>query len=598
MKTKLCYYSNNDNHLALDPELKVFILGNKGAQLFEINSLNHKLIQVPKFLVVPTNLCRLYGKDPDTAKSYLIDIIKKAVLYFDKCLVSVRSGAPYSMPGLMETILNVGLTVNNWEYWYDNLQDTAYDCLFRLRKMFAEIYLGVHIHTQFNCNDPKSSLSAIKKEYGSYKTPETLDFGSQLYYTSLAIMESWNNEKAIKYRQAQGISDSGTAIVYQQMVYGNSPGGYTGVMFSSNMEMPYTDAIKGEFLKESQGEDLVSGIRTPEKLTAIPATLYLKLHDIAKLLEEKYNTIQDIEFTIQNNTIYILQTRAAKIPPLSKIELAHRNLTHKNKVRIGQLTLNDFLVDTKTIRPHISQKYITGLPACNGVITGKMTFDVDSCDDEHILCTSYTTTEMLSGLLKCKGIITLVGGSTCHAAILARTLSKPAVVGIGGEIQHNILYATNGITVCQDQYVTLDATQGRIYHGALKIYENKNLINKMNDLWDSYVENISDVVYHPFILEDKFWAPNIMLGTDWYYYPYSLVEEKLNSLITKSKIYVTPDHMFSDFYIQLFGNRYLQKIVNDFNEWCMKKYNALFFLLSHGKTVSYNDILKKGLNHE
>jgi pyruvate,orthophosphate dikinase len=535
--------------------------------------------------VLPTNFCRLYKKDKTQAELRLVDVIKQVLVpYFEKKLVSVRSGAPYSMPGLMSTILNVGLTVQNFKGWMEQLGDeTAFNSLFRFRKMFGEIVLGLPLHSTYVYDNPVQSLKNLKAEYEGHKqkTPEMLDLGSQLFYAIKAVWESWDSPEADAYRKYNHLQDIGTGVVIQEMVFGNSSEGATGVMFSSNLETG-SDAIQGEFIRNAQGEDIVSGHMTPIDLTAIMGTrLYEALRTNAKKIENHYKYPQDIEWTVYNKKLYFLQTRDAKIPSSTKITMLYENIIlKKNRIPLKNLTLQDFMLDMNKLNIPKDTPFLQGKSACNGVAVGRLTFNLDNCTEDSIYCTEYTTTEMIPALLKCKGIIALTGGVTSHAAVLARSLQKPCLLNIDAtfdpikpSLNMGDLYFLEG------EPVSLDTTHDRLYKGKGKIVKDAALLKKIDSIWTYIFSHFKDpfVLVNPYIPLEMV-GKNVILDPSWFMFPYDEFCKRIKPLQKVMRTY----------YVQRADNihSYYLKFVD---QEVIDKYLENYYTFIGAKDVTYAD---------
>lgn len=502
MKTQLFYKNNEIVYKKIPRDMWGLVYGNKGAHLLELQEIGS--INVPKFVILPTNFCRLYNEDEEKATLYLVEVLKKIVPFFEGSLVSVRSGAPYSMPGLMETVLNVGIMATNFPHLISRIGERgAFNSLFRLRKMFGEIVLGQTYTTEYEEYDPTGSLLKIKQEYKDQNqtTPETLDLGSQLFYCVKAVWDSWDSENAQGYRKFNHLTNTGTAVVIQEMVFGNTHTGATGVMFSSNIDEA-TSVIQGEYLPFAQGEDIVSGKVTPRNIDELKNdAVYARLTALASRLQDHYKWPQDIEWTLEDkSTIYTLQTRDAKIPAQSRIEFCYKNLKQETNVPLKHLTLDDFLLPCERVVPNNLEEYFIGTSASNGVIVGTLTFDIEKCSASTIFCAPYTTVDVVPALMKCGGIVALEGGTTSHAVVIARSLSKPCLIGLQNA---KVLYDMGGAPYLSNSGsfifkegddVCLDSTNGKLYRGTGVIKVDTVLQKKIKYIWKKIYQTISNTI--------------------------------------------------------------------------------------------------------
>jgi pyruvate,orthophosphate dikinase len=573
LKTRFFYKSTDEKYKELPEQIHKEVYGNKATNLFGLKSIED--INVPFFVVLPTNFCRLYRKDKVQAELRLVDVIKQVLVpQFGKKLVSVRSGAPYSMPGLMSTILNVGLTVQNFKEWMEKLgQEAAFNSLFRFRKMFGETVLGLTLHSTYVFNDPVQSLKNIKAEYEALqqKTPEMLDLGSQLFYAIKAIWESWDSPEAEAYRKFNHLKDVGTGVIIQEMVFGNTFRGSTGVMFSSNLETG-ADRIQGEYIFNAQGEDIVSGHETPLNIDTLLETgfeaLYKLLEKNAKKIENHYKYPQDIEWTLYNKRLYFLQTRDAKIPSSTKITMLYENLIlQKNHIPLKHLTLQDFMLDVNKLSISKDTPFFNGKSACNGVAIGTLTFDIDKCTENSIYCTEYTTTEMIPALLKCKGIIALTGGITSHAAVLARSLQKPCLLNLEAEYnaEKNTL-STNDLCLLEGDTISLDSTNGKLYKGKGKIVKDTVLLKKIDSIWTFIFSYFKDplVITNPYIPLEMI-GKNVLLDPSWFMFPYEEFCKKIKPLQkTIRTYYVHRSNNIHPYYLKFVNEEIVDKHLENY----------------------------------
>jgi pyruvate, orthophosphate dikinase len=494
------------------------LLGGKGADLAEMTGLG---LPVPPGMTITTEACNYYNsngsKFPDGLQNEIRVKMKSLESKTQRAfgdaanplLVSVRSGAPISMPGMMDTILNLGLndkTVKGLIRQTSN-ERFAYDAYRRFVQMFGKVVLGVKgdafeliIRQHKEKLGVKSDVEVdattwasmveefkgvIKKETGQVY-PE--DPGTQLQMAVAAVFRSWNGQRAVFYRLTNKIPETlGTAVNVQTMVFGNmGPDSGTGVCFTRN---PSTGEPKlfGEFLMNAQGEDVVAGIRTPEPIAQLAdemPTVNGQLLDVCKLLEHHFRDMQDIEFTVERGKLFILQTRSGKRTASAAIRIA------ADMVKEGLLTKQQALLRIlpshlehlvhKQIDPEFNAKPIaTGLPASPGAATGKVIFDTDeahslgSSGEDVILVREETTPEDIHGMVAAKGVLTSRGGMTSHAAVVARGMGKPAVVGceqISIDLASDSLQ-TRKVTVKKNDIITIDGTTGNVLLGVVPTIE-------------------------------------------------------------------------------------------------------------------------------
>lgn len=432
-------------------------LGGKGFGLWKMAQAGYP---VPPAIIIPTEVCRAYMQDPDKVEQWLKDEALFAVHKYlseefgHMPLVSVRSGAKQSMPGMMDTILNVGIGNDNWKFWHDKLGSVcAGNCLTRLQEMYASV-VG----------------------HGLPSDPEV-----QLFNSILAVFKSWNNERAVTYRNMHGIPhDGGTAVVIQAMVFGNlNAQSGTGVLFTRD---PANGDFKltGNWLPKAQGEDVVAGTVTPMPLVALHdwnPKVFDELKTMVTKLETENKDVQDVEFTVQDGKLYLLQTRTAKRTAMAAVQIA------VDMEREGLITRKEALlrVTAKQIlsasRPAINPAWLADNPAmasgCGasvGVVVGKAVFtskDAVAATEPVILIREETDPNDIGGMAAAVGILTQKGGSTSHAAVTARALDKVAVVGCsammisGGKA---VISTTKGLkTITKGTTIALDGASGSIW---------------------------------------------------------------------------------------------------------------------------------------
>ena len=496
------------------------ILGGKGAGLAEMTRIG---LPVPPGFTITTEACIEYYQKG----SHFIDEIWPTILEHLKrleqklgkkfgdtnnpLLVSVRSGAPISMPGMMDTILNVGLNDETVKALarLTNDERFAYDAYRRLIQMFGSIVMGI------DKDKFERELDAVKEKYGVkydaelpvegvkevverfkkvYKEETGEDFPQdplvQLRRAIETVFRSWNNPRAIKYREIHKIPhDMGTAVNVQTMVFGNM--GWdsgTGVCFTRNPSTGKKE-LYGEFLPNAQGEDVVAGIRTPMPISELKNRLpkiYEQLVKVAELLEKHYKDMQDIEFTVEKGKLYLLQTRTGKRTAQAAIkivvDMAKEGIITKEEaiMRITPEQLQKLLhrqIDPKA--KETAKVIARGLPASPGAAVGKVVFDSEEAEklgnkgEKVILVRPETTPEDIGGMAAAQGILTARGGMTSHAAVVARAMGKPAVVGaemikIDLEKQE---FRVGDVVVRKGDVITLDGAAGEVYLGELPTIE-------------------------------------------------------------------------------------------------------------------------------
>ena len=504
------------------------LLGGKGANLAEMTNMG---LPVPYGLTVTTEACNLYFREGNLLNQNVQKQILKAVKAVEEktgktlgsidnpLLLSVRSGSPTSMPGMMDTILNLGL---NDEIVLSLSKDEEskrfiYDSYRRLIMMFADVvkgkgkeefedYLtrykdkkGVKSDLELSADDMAFITQAFKK---IYKKLVRENFPSepllQLMQAITAVFRSWNNDRAKVYRQMNNISDDlGTAVNIQEMVYGNlSTSSLTGVIFSRN-PADGTDELYGEYLVKAQGEDIVAGVRTPlpiNKLAIEKPKVYQELKGYSKLLEKHYLDMQDMEFTVENDKLYMLQTRSGKRTPLAALKIAVDMVKEgliDEKVAIMRLNpddINSLLHNNFDPKVLSSRKPLTkGLPASPGAVSGKICFDVEEvkfCYSKKIptiLVREETSPEDIEAMKYANGILTVRGGMTSHAAVVARGIGKCCISGCEDVVidEKKKIMIINGMQFTNDSYLSLDGTSGNVYEGVLETTDfdlNDNLL--------------------------------------------------------------------------------------------------------------------------
>jgi phosphoenolpyruvate synthase/pyruvate phosphate dikinase len=385
-------------------------------------------------------------------------------------LLSVRSGARVSCPGMMDTILNVGIDGQTAMFWAEKLGEKCYsDSYHRLITMYGSVVKGIDRERLEKASNP---TFLYEQETGE-SFPNGFD---QLMGAIEAVFKSWDNERAFVYRKLHNIPrEWGTAVTVQAMVFGNlNDQSGTGVLFTRNADTG-DHKVTGEFLINAQGEDVVAGIRTPlplDKMKEWNAKASADLMLTVLGLEKDKKDVQDVEFTVQDGTLYILQTRNAKRTALAAVkiavDMAKEGLIEKKEAvkRVSAKQLD--LAQMPTIDPKFKgEPQAVGIAACSGVAKGKPVFNSKDAVKSKVPCiliTKETTPDDISGMLASKGVITMEGGLTSHAAVVARGENKPCITGVGADI-----HLFEGVSV-----VTMDGATGRIWLQDVPILEAKS----------------------------------------------------------------------------------------------------------------------------
>ena len=494
------------------------LLGGKGAGLAEMTRIG---LPVPPGITITTEVCRQYYKVgnrfPDGLKEQieagLADIEKKTGKIFgdatNPLLLSVRSGAVFSMPGMMDTILNLGLndvTVEGMAAATANRR-FAFDAYRRFIQMFGDVVLEIPKHdfeelltkrkelqgVKFDQELTDESLAAVVADYKKLVVdqsgrPFPQDPVEQLFMAVEAVFRSWNNERAIVYRNLNRIShDLGTAVNIQSMVFGNMGDDCgTGVAFTRN---PSTGekALYGEFLTNAQGEDVVAGIRTPRPISELKdqmPEMYKQFVKTADTLEHHYKDMQDIEFTIERGRLYMLQTRNGKRTGRAAVQVAY-DLVQENILTPAEAIMKvepahiEQLMH-RTIDPKAKLNVIAkGLPASPGAASGAVVFDADTAAKKAaegiktLLVRMETTPEDIHGMVAAQGILTSRGGMTSHAAVVARGMGKPCVSGCDAlKIDYENQTATvAGQVIKAGDILSIDGSTGRVILGAVPVVD-------------------------------------------------------------------------------------------------------------------------------
>ncbi|MDD5529622.1 MAG: pyruvate, phosphate dikinase [bacterium] len=484
------------------------LLGGKGANLHEMTKIG---ISVPAGFTISTEVCNYYYKNnqkyPDGLENEVKEKLQKVEKVMNKkfgdknnpLLVSVRSGARASMPGMMDTVLNIGLNDDSLETLIAETGDVrfVYDCYRRLIQMYGDVVLGVP-KTEFDKLDAsKFSREALIVEYKKIIKEHTKkDFPQdpfdQLWGAVGAVFESWNSERAKTYRELNKIpSEWGTAVNVQSMVFGNmGDTSGTGVAFTRH---PATgeNVFFGEWLPNAQGEDVVAGIRTPypiniaqnskEKANSLEQKMpesYKELIKIRSNLEKHYKDMQDIEFTIEKGKLWMLQTRNAKRTPVAAVKVAVDMVKEKmisKEEAIMRLSPSDIDLMLHPMLDHTAKLEVlaVGLPASPGAVSGEVVFTPEEAvalkakGRPSILVRFETSPEDIAGMASAEGVLTQRGGMTSHAAVVARGMGKACIVGcetISINYDKNEFTAGKN-TIKAGEIITIDGGSGKVIRG-------------------------------------------------------------------------------------------------------------------------------------
>ena len=499
------------------------LLGGKGANLAEMASIG---LPVPPGFTVSTEVCGYYYDNDQSYPASLLGTVKSAVVdienqlgkqfggHSNPLLVSVRSGARDSMPGMMDTILNLGLN----DKTVDGLAEIsknprfAWDCYRRFIQMYGDVVMGVQakndseedpfhavleklkssLRIELDADLSTENLKELVKRYKALITKRTRsafpqDVMEQLWGAVGAVFGSWKNDRAILYRQQYGIpAEWGTAVNIQAMVFGNAGNdSATGVAFTRD---PATGekVFYGEYLINAQGEDVVAGVRTPNAIANLEKEMPKSFKDLEKVrsrLEKHFKDMQDFEFTIENGRLFILQTRNGKRTGLAAVRIAvemqkERLMSQETALlKIPAESIDSLLVpvfDPKSLKA--AHKIGQGLPAGPGGATGRIAFTAAKAEIETrrgnkvVLCRTETSPDDLKGMLHSQGILTSRGGVSSHAALVARQLGKVCVCGAGDVvINYEKGTLTAGKTVLKEgDYISIDGSTGLIYAGMIE----------------------------------------------------------------------------------------------------------------------------------
>jgi len=515
------------------------LLGGKGADLSEMTNMG---LPVPYGFTITTEVCNLFydlGKSyPESLEEQIEENLKKleekmGMVFGDEknpLLVSVRSGAAISMPGMMDTVLNLGLNDKTIISLMEKTKNERFgwDSYRRFIQMFGSVVMDVEhdkfeealqskkdkknikFDTELTAEDLKELVEDYKKiikEAKGKNFPQ--DPREQLKMAVDAVFDSWNNKRAVSYRNLHDIPHNiGTAVNVQAMVFGNmGQDSGTGVAFTRN---PATgeDKFYGEYLMNAQGEDVVAGIRTPKHISELKEEMpeiYKQLIDIRKKLEEHYKDMQDVEFTIQEGKLYMLQTRTGKRTAAAALQVAvdmvdQGYIDKKTAVtRVEPQMLDQLLHKQLDKKAKKNAELLTkGLPASPGAALGKVVFDADTAVEEAksenvVLVRTETSPEDIQGMAVAQGILTARGGMTSHAAVVARGMGKCCVAGAEDikVFEDKQYFEVNGSKVNKGDWVTLDGSTGEVFKGKIPVVDPE--IGKNFKKFMSWVNNYKKI---------------------------------------------------------------------------------------------------------
>ena len=493
------------------------LLGGKGANLAEMTNMG---LPVPYGLTVTTEACNLYFSDGELLNEDVQKQILKGIKRIEEktgkklgdennpLLLSVRSGSPISMPGMMDTILNLGLNdkIASALAKDEDSKRFIYDSYRRLIMMFADVVKGkgkdkfeeyltkykeekkVKNDLDLTANDMvllTETFKALYKKLVKEEFPQEPLL--QLMQAVTAVFRSWHNKRAEVYRQMNNIPDTlGTAVNVQEMVYGNlSEISLTGVAFSRNPANG-EDKLYGEYLVKAQGEDIVAGVRTPLSIDILEKEnpkIYKELKGYSKLLEKHYKDMQDMEFTVENGKLYMLQTRNGKRTPVASLNIAidmanEKLITQKEALlRLDPKEISGMLHKSFDMNVLAKIKPITkGLPASPGAVSGQVCFNTDEVKEKFdkkistILVREETSPEDIEAMKYANGILTVRGGMTSHAAVVARGIGKCCISGCENAVvdEKKKIMTINGKQYSSNDYLSLDGTTGNVYEGVIE----------------------------------------------------------------------------------------------------------------------------------
>ena len=497
------------------------LLGGKGANLCEMTRMG---LPVPYGFVISTEACNLYNQQNGELGNKLKEQILKAIAKVESktgkkfgddknpLLLSVRSGARVSMPGMMDTILNLGLNDRAVRFLAEKTQNErfAYDCYRKFVQMYSEVVMGIDNSEFEKIIDKKKKALKIENdsEFTSENLQDLIDSFKILYKKRLgedfptsaheqlinavgAVFRSWQNTRAVVYRKINNIpSDWGTAVNIQTMVFGNmGETSGTGVAFTRNPNSGENE-IYGEYMINAQGEDIVSGIRTPmpiSQLKEVNPVIFKQFSDVCKLVERRFKDMQDMEFTVEENKLYILQTRSGKRTGTAALKIATDMVKEhivNEKQAIGLVSPSHL---QNALHPTFDpyevakcQPLTQGTAASPGCACGRIALTTTKVlnykenGENAILVRFETSADDIEGMHNADGIITVRGGKTSHAAVVARGMGKPCITGCAN-IEIDNTKRTIGIgneTLNEGDIISVDATTGKIYKEKLNIKEN------------------------------------------------------------------------------------------------------------------------------
>lgn len=489
------------------------LLGGKGANLAEMTRLG---LPVPHGFTISTEACTYYYQNGESLSDDIIKQITSAVEEIGKkqgktfgdnsnpLLLSVRSGARVSMPGMLDTVLNLGLNEESVKTIAKNSGNErfAYDCYRKFIQMYSDVVMqlgnddfekmidakkqekGIKLDADLTVDDLKELIASFKSYYKE-KIGEDFPTDSklQLINSVKAVFRSWSNPRAIVYRRLNDIpAEWGTAVNIQTMVFGNMGNtSGTGVAFTRN---PSTgeNVLYGEYLMNAQGEDVVAGIRTPEpiaKLKLQNEAIYNQFCDICKLLESHYKDMQDMEFTIENGKLWMLQTRNGKRTGTASLKIAVDMIKEKLISEKEALLLIDARQLENVLHPTFDANELkdkkalaVGLPASPGCASGKIVFSANEAmemkkqGEEVILVRLETSPEDIEGMQSAVGLLTVRGGMTSHAAVVARGMGTPCVAGCSSIVideENRTIKFSDGTVLGAGDYISIDAGTGNVY---------------------------------------------------------------------------------------------------------------------------------------
>jgi pyruvate,orthophosphate dikinase len=495
------------------------LIGGKGSGLCEMTSLG---LPVPSGFIITTEVCEeFYNNGGELPNDLMVEVLaamgrleaqtgKRFGEPKKPLLISVRSGAPISMPGMMDTILNLGLNddVVDGLASLANDEKFAYDTYRRFIHMFGKIVfniddeefskiikeekrsIGVVADGDLDADSMKKIANSFKSLLQSFGEPLPQDPKRQLELAIKAVFRSWNGKRAIEYRRQYRITPevaNGTAVTVVSMVFGNmGNNSATGVLFTRD---PATGkrGLYGDYLINAQGEDVVAGIVTPKAIAELEREIpeaHRKIREVAELLERHYREPQDVEFTIEMGKLYILQTRGAKMGPAATVKAAvdmEENGTISKEEAIRRVTPEQL---EQLFHPRVDPKstakpLVAGVPASPGAAGGRIVFDAETAvewaknGEKIILVREETKPEDVHGFFASRGILTSRGGKTSHAAVVARGIGKPCIVGCSSiAIDQRVrLLRVDKMVIKEGEVITIDGSSGAVYLGAVPLLE-------------------------------------------------------------------------------------------------------------------------------